>query len=99
MSDTANTGTNTNAPKANSRVKWTKETIAAAAKQFDTRKAFSHPKTGNQSAYQAARKLNILDEVCAHMDKVKRGRKAGQVGKVKAAAAAAATSNNAEAEV
>jgi predicted GIY-YIG superfamily endonuclease len=43
---------------------WTREKISAAARCFESRWAFN---LGNQGAYMAARRQNILDEVCAHM--------------------------------
>ena len=47
-----------------SRVFWTKEQIAVEAVKYKTRHHFLK---GNNSAYNAARKLGALDEVCAHM--------------------------------
>tara|TARA_Y100000034_G_scaffold136985_1_gene217997 strand:- start:3946 stop:5565 length:1620 start_codon:yes stop_codon:yes gene_type:complete len=44
--------------------KWTKEKIIAEAKKYDTRSNF---KKNNAAAYQAARRLGILDIVCSHM--------------------------------
>lgn len=46
-----------------SQAKWTKEAIAAEAKKYETRASFQK---GSQAAYNAARRLGILDEVCAH---------------------------------
>lgn len=71
----------------NARVKWTEASVREEAKKYNTRKEFNK---GNQSAYQAARKLEILDAVCAHMEKVKRGRRVGQVAKKTTAATGAA---------
>jgi very-short-patch-repair endonuclease len=47
--------------------KWTFELIHKEALKFKTRCDF---KRGNCSAYQAAQKLKILDEVCSHMPKM-----------------------------
>lgn len=55
------------------KTKWTKETVTEVAKKYTNRSVFHK---NEQSAYQAARRLNILDEVCAHMTIEKRGRKA-----------------------
>lgn len=46
--------------------KWTKETILALAALYPKRSEF---KKASGSAYVAARKMGILDEVCAHMAK------------------------------
>ena len=43
---------------------WTYELCRDAALQYETRSAFSK---GSGAAYSAARKLNIVDEVCSHM--------------------------------
>lgn len=58
------------------KTKWTRETVTAVAKNYTNRSVFHK---SEQSAYQAARRLNILDEVCAHMTIEKRGRKAKKV--------------------
>lgn len=71
------------------RDKWNdKEKIATEAKKWNTKADFAGANKvvnpdgtvtneGCQSAYQAARRLGILDEVCSHMEKPKRGRKKG----------------------
>ena len=46
------------------RKKWTKETIQKEAKKYKIKKEF-YCKSGG--AYNVARKLGILDEVCSHM--------------------------------
>lgn len=85
MDNTTGTVTTTSA-----RVKWTEASVREEAKKYNTRKEFNK---GNQSAYQAARKLEILDDVCSHMEKVKRGRRVGQVAKK------TTTTTNVQAEV
>jgi len=45
-------------------IKWTYEKIAEEAKKYEMRNCF---KSGNESAYNAARRLGILDKVCSHM--------------------------------
>lgn len=55
------------------RTKWTKEKCANVAKDYTNRSVFHK---NEQSAYQAARRLGVLDEICAHMTIEKRGRKA-----------------------
>lgn len=45
---------------------WTKNKIKKEAKKYKLR---SHFKKNAGSAYQAAKRLNILDEVCSHMSK------------------------------
>jgi len=52
------------------RFRWTKAMIAGVAKQYDTRSAFA---SGNKAAYSAALRQDVLDDVCAHMSKDKRG--------------------------
>lgn len=47
-----------------SKVKWTEETIQAEASKFNIRWEFQKK---NNSAYNAARRLKILDKVCSHM--------------------------------
>lgn len=54
------------------RTKWTREKCAEVAQGF-TNKSVFHKQA--QSAYQAARRLGILDEITAHMKVEKRGRK------------------------
>ena len=44
---------------------WVKETIAVEALKYQKRKEFQK---GSSGAYDAARDLGILDEVCSHMD-------------------------------
>lgn len=53
--------------KANSRGYWTKKRVMEEAKKFNTRIEFQR---GNLAAYTAARsnRLDIMDEVCAHME-------------------------------
>jgi hypothetical protein len=50
-----------NKPK---RIQWTPELIAAEAKKYKTRVTFMR---GSGGAYNSARRINILAEVCAHM--------------------------------
>jgi hypothetical protein len=65
------------------REQWnTKEKVAAEASKWTTKADFAKH---SQSAYQAARRLNCLDEVCAHMEKPKRGRKKGSTKSAKTA--------------
>lgn len=45
--------------------KWTKEAITLEAKKYTYRKEFCNK---SESAYNAARKLKIMDEVCQHME-------------------------------
>lgn len=46
------------------KAKWTKETISKEAKSYKTRSEFQ---TKSGGAYNAARRLGLLDEVCSHM--------------------------------
>lgn len=80
---------------ASPRVKWTNAEVRKEAAKYKTKKEFNQ---ACQSAYQAARKMGILDEVCSHMDKVKRGRKPGQVAKAKTNGGATASPTSTEAE-
>ena len=52
----------------NPRGYWTFERIHTEALKYETRSAFYK---GSPSAYNAARRLGIMDEVCAHMDVVR----------------------------
>lgn len=45
---------------------WTKELLIKEAKKYKKRNYFI---TGSRGAYDAARKLDILDEICSHMEK------------------------------
>jgi len=58
------------------RTKWTKEKCVSVAEGYTNRSVF-HKEA--QSAYQAARRLGVLDEICAHMTVEKRGRKSKKV--------------------
>jgi hypothetical protein len=58
------------------RTKWTKERVTEVAQGFKNRSVFHKQE---QSAYQAARRLGVLEEICAHMTVEKRGRKAKEV--------------------
>lgn len=46
--------------------KWTKETLIAKAKEYLTRSSFEK---GASGAYDAARRMKILDKICEHMPK------------------------------
>ena len=46
------------------RQKWSFENIQKEALKFQTRKQFQNE---SGSAYQAARKMGVIDEVCSHM--------------------------------
>ena len=48
------------------RRKWSLDKIKIEASRYRTRSAFAH---GARSAYLAARNLQALDEVCAHMER------------------------------
>ena len=48
-------------------LKWTKELLAIEAQKYPTRWAFVK---GALGAYHAAIRMNILDEICAHMPKI-----------------------------
>jgi hypothetical protein len=54
------------------RTKWTKEKCTEVAQKY-TNKSVFHKQ--DQSAYQAARRLGVLEEICSHMKEEKRGRK------------------------
>lgn len=58
--------------KVNPNGTWTKNKIIEKAKQYKLR---SHFKKNAGSAYQAAKRLNILDKVCSHMSKDGRRKK------------------------
>jgi len=47
------------------RTKWTKEKIIQEAKKYTSRGEF---KKGNPNAYSASRRLECIDQACAHMD-------------------------------
>lgn len=51
--------------KRASVIKWNNETITKEAKKYTYRRQF---KDNSESAYNAARRLNILDKVCEHME-------------------------------
>lgn len=58
------------------RTKWTKEKVKEVAQGFTNRSVFHKQE---QSAYQAARRLGVLEDICAHMTVEKRGRKAKEL--------------------
>lgn len=47
------------------RIRWTLEKLRIEARKYGTRSGF---RKGNKSAYNAASKMGILDQVCSHMD-------------------------------
>ena len=47
--------------------KWDPESIKQEALKYPTRNKFKH---GSQGAYHAALKLEIIDEVCEHMESI-----------------------------
>lgn len=49
---------------------WTPEAVAKVARKYETRTAFAR---GFNGAYDAARRMKILDEVCSHMPKREKG--------------------------
>ena len=53
------------------RVKWTKEKVAELAKKFNNRRDFDKNENG---AYQAARRMGIMDEICGHMNTLREHR-------------------------
>lgn len=52
-------------PKKPGKTYWNKEKIFECAKKYDKKLDFQKENTG---AYSAARKLNIIDDVCLHME-------------------------------
>jgi len=46
------------------KIKWTTETVTIEARKYKNRREFNNK---SQSAYFAARRLNIMDKVCVHM--------------------------------
>jgi len=57
---------------SNARRKWTKESVAAVAKNYSTRTEFQYSKE-HSGAYRRAQRDGYLDEVCFHMVKVDHG--------------------------